>query len=121
LSQGKTFFNARNEGRSGIVVRTAAYMPPIITGYQSSKRILSMTITTRIALGISAAALTLSLALAPAAFAQDAMKKDDGMKKDSMSKDDGMKKDSMPKDAMKKDDGGMMKKDDGMKKDNMSK
>ena len=41
-----------------------------------------MTISTRIALGISAAALSLSLALAPAAFAQDAMKKDDGMKKD---------------------------------------
>ena len=45
-----------------------------------------MTISTRIALGISAAAVSLSLALAPAAFAQDAMKKDDGMKKDSMSK-----------------------------------
>jgi pentapeptide MXKDX repeat protein len=74
-----------------------------------------MTISTRIALGISAAALLLSLALAPVAFAQDAMKKDDGMKKDSMSKDamkkdDGMKKDAMSKDGMKKDDG-MMKKD----------
>ena len=43
-----------------------------------------MTISTRLALGISAAALSLSLALAPA-FADD-MKKDDGMKKDSMSK-----------------------------------
>ena len=74
-----------------------------------------MTISTRIALGISAAALSLSLALAPAAFAQDKMGKDDGMKKDSMSKDgmkkddamakDGMKKDSMAKDGMKKDDG----------------
>lgn len=74
-----------------------------------------MTISTRFALGISAAALSLSLAFAPVAFAQDAMKKDDGMKKDSMSKDamkkdDGMKKDSMSKDSMKKDDG-MMKKD----------
>jgi pentapeptide MXKDX repeat protein len=74
-----------------------------------------MTISTRIALGISAVALSLSLALVPAAFAQDAMKKDDGMKKDSMSKDamkkdDGMKKDTMSKDGMKKDDG-MMKKD----------
>ena len=39
-----------------------------------------MTISTRIALGVSAAALSLSLALAPAAFAQDSMKKDD-MKK----------------------------------------
>jgi pentapeptide MXKDX repeat protein len=56
-----------------------------------------MTISTRIALGISAGALSLSLALAPAAFAQDKMGKDDGMKKDTMSKD-GMKKD----DGMKK-------------------
>jgi len=79
-----------------------------------------MTISTRIALGISAAALSFSLALAPAAFAQD--KKEDGMmKKDTMSKDDGMKKDTMSKDTMKKDDG-MMKKEDGMmKKDTMSK
>lgn len=76
-----------------------------------------MTIRTRIVLGVSAAAL----ALAPAAFAQDKMGKDDGMmkkdtmskdgmmKKDTMSKDDGMKKDHMSKDGMKKDDG-MMKK-----------
>ncbi|WP_339026411.1 pentapeptide MXKDX repeat protein [Bradyrhizobium symbiodeficiens] len=75
-----------------------------------------MTIRTRIVLGVSAAALS----LAPAAFAQDKMGKDDGMmkkdtmakdgmKKDTMSKDDGMKKDTMSKDGMKKDDG-MMKK-----------
>lgn len=68
-----------------------------------------MTIRTRIVLGVSAAALSLGLALAPAAFAQDKMGKDDGMmKKDTMSKD-GMKKDHMSKDGMKKDDG-MMKK-----------
>ena len=73
-----------------------------------------MTISTRIALGVSAAALSLSLAIAPAAFAQDKMGKDEGMKKDSMAKDT-MKKDTMSKDAMKKDDG--MKKDDAMKKD----
>ena len=78
-----------------------------------------MTIRTRIALGVSATVLSLGLALAPAAFAQDKMGKDDGMKKDTMSKDkmgkdDGMKKDTMSKDAMKKDDG--MKKDE-MKKD----
>lgn len=77
-----------------------------------------MTIRTRIVLGVSAAALSLGLALSPAAFAQDKMGKDDGMKKDTMSKD-GMKKDTMSKDdGMKKDtmskDG--MKKDDGMKK-----
>ena len=40
-----------------------------------------MTIRTRVALGISAAALSLSLAFAPVAFAADDMKKDDGMKK----------------------------------------
>ena len=57
-----------------------------------------MTIRTRIVLGVSAPALSLGLALSPAAFAQDKMGKDDAMKKDSMSKD-----------AMKKDDG-MMKK-----------
>jgi pentapeptide MXKDX repeat protein len=78
----------------------------------------TMTIRTRIALGVTAAAVSLSLALAPAAFAQDKMGKDDAMKKDSMSKDsmkkdDGMKKDSMAKDSMKKDD--------GMKKDEMKK
>ncbi|WP_448043417.1 pentapeptide MXKDX repeat protein [Bradyrhizobium liaoningense] len=80
-----------------------------------------MTIRTRIVLGVSAAALSLGLAFAPGAFAQDKMGKDDGMmkkdtmskdgmmKKDTMSKDDGMKKDHMSKDGMKKDDG-MMKK-----------
>jgi pentapeptide MXKDX repeat protein len=78
-----------------------------------------MTISTRIALGVSAAALSLSLALAPAAFAQDKMGKDDGMKKDSMSKDAMKKEDGMKKDGMMKDDGMKkdgMKKDDGMKK-----
>ena len=40
-----------------------------------------MTSTTRIGLGFSVALLSLSLALAPAAFAQDKMGKDDGMKK----------------------------------------
>jgi pentapeptide MXKDX repeat protein len=81
-----------------------------------------MTIRTRVVLGISAAALSFSLALAPAAFAddmsKDGMKKDtmskDGMKKDTMSKD-GMKKDTMSKDSMSKDG---MKKDDGMMKKN---
>jgi pentapeptide MXKDX repeat protein len=81
---------------------------------------LLMTIRTRIVLGVSAAALSLGLALMPAAFALDKMGKDegmmkkdtmskDGMKKDTMSKDEGMKKDHMSKDGMKKDDG-MMKK-----------
>ena len=109
---GAEFFQCRgNEGGCWIVVMIAAYAAEH-KRFSVYKRILSMTISTRIALGISAAALSLSLALAPAAFAQDAMKKDDGMmKKDTMSKDDGMKKkDTMSKDGMKKDDG-MMKKD----------
>jgi pentapeptide MXKDX repeat protein len=71
-----------------------------------------MTISTRIALGISAAALSLSLVLAPAAFAQDKMGADDGMKKDSMSKTSPKKK-SKTKASMTKDD--------GMKKDEMKK
>ena len=77
-----------------------------------------MTIRTRIVLGVSAAVLSLSLALAPAAFAQDKMGKDDGMKKDTMSKDTMKKDDGMKKDTMSKD---TMKKDDGMKKDDMKK
>jgi pentapeptide MXKDX repeat protein len=82
-----------------------------------------MSTRTRIVLGISAAVLSLNLALAPAAFAEDKMGKDDAMKKDTMSHD-GMKKDTMAKDGMKKDDAmskdsmakDSMKKDDGMKK-----
>jgi pentapeptide MXKDX repeat protein len=80
-----------------------------------------MTIRSRLALGISAATVAFSLAVAPAAFAQDKMGKDDAMmKKDTMSKD-SMKKDSMAKDHMKKDDAMTkdgMKKDDGMMKKN---
>ena len=77
-----------------------------------------MAISTRIALGVSAAVLSFSLSLAPAAFAQDKMGKDDGMKKETMSKDT-MKKDTMSKDGMKKDEGMSkdgMKKEDGMMK-----
>jgi pentapeptide MXKDX repeat protein len=77
-----------------------------------------MTTRTRIILGISAAALSLNLALASVAFAEDKMGKDDAMKKDTMSHD-GMKKDTMAKDGMKKGDTmskDSMKKDDGMKK-----
>jgi len=74
-----------------------------------------MTISTRISLGVSATFVALSIALAPAAFAQDKMGKEDGMKKETMSKD-AMKKDSG---MMKKDDG--MKKDDAMAKDGMKK
>ncbi|ANW05735.1 pentapeptide MXKDX repeat protein [Bradyrhizobium icense] len=77
------------------------------------------TTTTRIGLCLSAALVSLGLAFAPAAFAQDKMGKGDGMKKESMSKDamkkeDGMmKKDGMKHDGMMKDG---MKKEDGMKK-----
>jgi pentapeptide MXKDX repeat protein len=117
---GQNFFQCRvTTARAKASIRLAA-RAAINRFSRSSKRNPSMTISTRIALGVSAAALSLSLALTPVAFAQDSMKKDDGMKKDSMSKD-SMKKDTMSKDGMKKDDG-MMKKDDGMmKKDSMSK
>jgi pentapeptide MXKDX repeat protein len=74
--------------------------------------------TNKICIGLSAAILSFSLALAPAAFAQDKMGKDDAMKKeDTMSKDHMKKEGGMMKkdDAMRKD-GGMMKKDEGMKK-----
>ncbi len=77
-----------------------------------------MTNSSRIALGVSAALVSLSLALSPS-FAEDkmgkgdAMKKEDSMSKDAMKKEDGaMKKDAMKPNAMS--DG--MKKDDGMKK-----
>jgi len=80
----------------------------------------------RIIIALSAGLMSLSLAGAPAAFAQtttkDNMGKTDTMSKDTMSKDsmskDSMKKDTMSKDTMSKDS---MKKDDGMSKDNMKK
>ena len=59
------------------------------------------------ALAFSAAAIAIGFAVAPAAFAQDTMKKD------TMGKEDTMSKDSMKKDTMGKED--------SMKKDTMSK
>ncbi|NPU15033.1 MULTISPECIES: pentapeptide MXKDX repeat protein [Bradyrhizobium] len=79
-----------------------------------------MTSRNRLILALSAAAVAFSVAAAPAAFADDKMGKDDGMKKGAMSHD-GMKKDTMAKDGMKKDDAMSkdgMKKDDGMMKKN---
>jgi pentapeptide MXKDX repeat protein len=110
-----SFDRRGNKPDRGTVVRKAAL---VAFQHRFRREDQPMTISTRIALGVSAAALSLSLALAPAAFAQDKMGKDDGMKKDSMSKDamkkdDGMTKDGMKKDSMSKDG---MKKDDGMKK-----
>jgi pentapeptide MXKDX repeat protein len=115
VTEKKIFGAAGNNRHRGTVVDIAAY----VAFETASKEDQPMTIRTRIALGVSAAVLSLGLALAPAAFAQDKMGKDDGMKKDTMSKDamkkdEGMKKDTMSKDGMKKDDA--MKKDDGMKK-----
>ena len=61
----------------------------------------------RIIIALSAGLMSLSLAGAPAAFAQtttkDNMGKTDTMSKDTMSKD-SMSKDSMKKDTMSKDD-----------------
>lgn len=76
-----------------------------------------MTLSTRIGLGLSAALVSLGLALAPAAYAQDKMGMDKGSTSGAMKKDsshDTMKKDSMSHDAMQKGDG--MKKDDAMSK-----
>src|SRR5205823_13312798 len=107
--RSKIFQTAGNKRGRGTVLNIAAS----VAFETVSKEDQPMTIRTRMTLGVSIAALSLSLALAPAAFAQDKMGKDDAMKKDTMSKD-AMKKDTMSKDAMKKDDG--MKKDDAMKK-----
>ena len=84
-----------------------------------------MTSRARITLAISTAAVSLSLLLAPSAFAEDKMGKSDAMtKQDTMSnasvkKDgkDAMSKDSMSKDSMSKET--MAK--DAMSKDKMSK
>jgi pentapeptide MXKDX repeat protein len=81
-----------------------------------------MNTRSRIALGVSAALVSLSLAIAPSVaedkMGKDAMKKEDSMSKDAMKKDDGMmKKDGAMKPNAKNSamsDG--MKKDDGMKK-----
>jgi pentapeptide MXKDX repeat protein len=108
------FSTAGNKRARGTVMSLAAS----VAFETVSKEDQPMSIRTRITFGVSVAALSLSLALAPAAFAQDKMGKDDGMKKDSMSKDT-MKKDAMSKDAMKKDDGmnkDGVKKGDAMKK-----
>ncbi len=62
-----------------------------------------MTVSTRVVLGISAAALSLSLALVPAAFAQDPMAQDVDFR-NNLSKDGGFKKDTISKDSTRKDD-----------------
>jgi pentapeptide MXKDX repeat protein len=61
-----------------------------------------MTIGIRIAPGISAAALSLGLTLAPAAFAQDPMAQDIDFR-NNLSKDGGFKKDTISRDPMRKD------------------
>jgi pentapeptide MXKDX repeat protein len=55
-----------------------------------------MTNTSRVSYLLSAIVVSSGLALTPAAFAQDKMKKDDAMAKDSMAKD-AMKNDEMKK------------------------
>jgi pentapeptide MXKDX repeat protein len=109
----KIFHAGRNKAAGAADLNKAAF----VASNTSLKGPAAMTITTRLACGISAAAIALGLVLAPAAFAQDKMGKDGMMKKDSMSHDT-MKKDTMSKDGMKKDDA--MKKD-SMKKDDMKK
>jgi pentapeptide MXKDX repeat protein len=68
-----------------------------------------MNVSTRIVPGISAAALWLSLTIAPAAFAQDPMSQDIDFR-NGLSRDIGVKRDTVSgatvsKDPAKKDDG----------------
>ena len=63
-----------------------------------------MTISARIALGISATTLSLSLALATAALAQDPMRQDLEFR-NSLSRYDGAKKETISMDPVKKEDG----------------
>jgi pentapeptide MXKDX repeat protein len=89
---------------------------------QTNQKVVNMTKTMRALLSISALALSVAVAVAPAAYAQDKMSKD-GMTKDTMSKDGMKKSDTMSKDGMKSHDtmskDGMAK--DGMAKDGMKK
>ena len=71
-----------------------------------------MNASTRIGLGISAAALWLSLAIAPAAFAQDPMSQDVDFR-NSLSGDIGVKRDTVSRATVSKDPA---KKDDGTRK-----
>jgi pentapeptide MXKDX repeat protein len=109
---GPTAGNKRPRGRVGRGSGKRRFKNP------SEKDDQPMTTSSRFALGVSAALVSLSLALAPTAFAQDKMGNDamktDSMSKDSMSKDAMKKDDGMKKDGMMKNDA--MKKDDGMKK-----
>jgi len=63
-----------------------------------------MNVSTRIVPGNSSAALWLSLAIAPAAFAQDPMSQDIDFR-NGLSRDIGVKRDTVSKDPAKKDDG----------------
>ena len=63
-----------------------------------------MNVSTRIGLGISAAALWLSLAIAPAAFAQDPMSQDIDFR-NGLSRDTGVTRATVSKDPAKKDGG----------------
>ena len=65
----------------------------------SEKRFPNMSIRT--ALGISVAALSLSLARAPAAFGQDSMQIDLDFKS-GLSRDDGIRKDTISKPPVRK-------------------
>ncbi len=71
-----------------------------------------MDASTRIGLGISAAALWLSLVIAPAAFAQDPMSQDVDFR-NSLSRDIGVKRDTVSRATVSKDPA---KKDDGTRK-----
>src|SRR6266478_1222207 len=97
------FFNPAGNNRDPGIVPTTGHMSLERPGKREDP---SMTIRTRIALGVSAAALALSLALAPPAFAQDSMKLDldfkSGVSNDNGTRRDTVSKETQPRDAAKK-------------------
>jgi pentapeptide MXKDX repeat protein len=76
-----------------------------------------MNVSTRIVPGISAAALWLSLTIAPAAFAQDPMSQDIDFR-NGLSRDIGVKRDTVSRAPVSKDPA---KKDDGTRKHDVPK
>src|SRR6202035_1602225 len=99
------FFNPAGNNRDPGIVPTTGHMSLARPGKREDP---SMTIRTRIALGISAATLAFSLALAPPAFAQDSMKLDldfkSGVSNDNGTRRDTVSKETRSRDAAKKDD-----------------
>jgi pentapeptide MXKDX repeat protein len=104
------FFNPAGNNRDPGIVPTTGACAASENRFQKGRS--SMTVSTRIVLGISADALWLTLAIAPAAFAQDPMSQDIDFR-NGLSRDVGVRKDTMARATMSKDP---EKKDDRIKK-----